>query len=403
MRRKTQRGESAGLDIGGIDISDASVSYSDAQAGETYRLTSFNLRSGPVASGEPTALSGSFDFELQPADLAGDFDLETTMLLDGEAGTVDFSELEITVLGVDMSVDMEPYSYVEESTPTARIEVDAFSAKNLMSRLEIEPPVTADPDALGKVYGDALLRVTPAAITLSDLSFVVDDTNFEGELAMASDAAGTISFDLTADTMNLGRYMEPANDTGGGGGEAVPVEIPTDLIRAFAVRGKLAMKEAWLSGMQFENVQLGLRLADGRLRMHPISADFFNGKYEGDVQINASGAAPVLSVNENVTGVDLGALAQAMFDQENITGTINGAFQLRGGGEDLAAIQRDLRGNMSMELLDGALEGTDIWYELRRARALLKKEDPPEPELPARTEFSTVRVTGPVTEGVFEQ
>jgi AsmA protein len=243
--------------------------------------------------------------------------------------------------------------------------------------------------------------MTPAAITLSDLNFVVDDTNFEGEMAMASDAAGTISFDLTADTMNVGRYMEPADATAGSGGEAVPVEIPVDLIRAFAVRGNLALKEAWLSGMRFENVQLGLRLADGRLRMHPISADFFNGKYTGDVQINASGAVPELSVNENVNGVDLGALAQAMFDQENITGTINGTFQLRGGGEDLAAMQRDLSGNMSMELLDGALEGTDIWYELRRARALLKKEEPPEPELPPRTEFSTVRVTGPVTDGVF--
>jgi len=395
------QGESASLDIASIDISEASISYTDAQAGETYRLTDFNLRSGRIASGEPTALSGSFDFELQPADLAGDVELETTMLLDGEAGIVDFSDLEITVLGVDMSVDMEPYSYVGDSTPTARIEVDAFSAKSLMSRLDIEPPVTADPDALGKIYGDALLRMTPAAITLSDLTFVVDDTNFAGELAMARDAAGTISFELTADSMNLGRYMEPADASAGGGGETVPVEIPTDLIRAFDVRGSLAMQEAWLSGMQFENVQLGLRLADGRLRMHPISADFFDGKYAGDVQINASGAAPALSVNENVNGVDLGALAQAMFDQENIAGTINGTFQLRGGGQDLAAIQRDLSGNMSMELLDGAFKGTDIWYELRRARALLKQEEPPEPELPARTEFSTVRVSGPVTDGVF--
>ena len=394
-------GESAGLEIGGIDISEAAVIYADAELGETYRLTNLNLRFGRIASGEATPLAGDFDFELQPADLAGDFEFETTMLLDSEAGTVDFSDLEITVLGVDMSVDMEPYSYVEDSTPTARIEVDAFSAKSLMSRLDIEPPVTADPDALGKVYGDALVRMTPEAITLSDLSFVVDDTNFEGEMALANDAAGTISFDLTADSMNLGRYMEPSDETAGGGGEAVPVEIPTDLLRYFEVRGSLALKEAWLSGMQFENVQLGLRLTGGRLRMHPMSADFFNGKYSGDVQINASGAVPSLSVNETVNGVDLGALAQAMFDQENITGKINGTFQLRGAGEDLAAIQRDLSGNMSMELLDGAFEGTDIWYELRRARALLKKEEPPKPTLPARTRFSTVRVTGPVAGGVF--
>jgi AsmA protein len=56
---------------------------------------------------------------------------------------------------------------------------------------------------------------------------------------------------------------------------------------------------------------------------------------------------------------------------------------------------------MSMELIDGTWEGTDVWYELRRARALYKQEEAPEPELPARTRFSTVKASGPVTNGVF--
>ena len=54
-----------------------------------------------------------------------------------------------------------------------------------------------------------------------------------------------------------------------------------------------------------------------------------------------------------------------------------------------------------MELKEGTWEGTDIWYELRRARALLKQEPAPEPELPARTRFSNVSMSGPVTDGVF--
>jgi AsmA protein len=54
-----------------------------------------------------------------------------------------------------------------------------------------------------------------------------------------------------------------------------------------------------------------------------------------------------------------------------------------------------------MELIDGAWEGTDLWYELRRARALYKQEPAPEPKLPARTQFSSVKATGPVSDGVF--
>ncbi len=392
---------SAAFEIGGVRISNATVNYSDAAAGENYRLTNLSLSTGTVARGKPLTLKIDFDFELQPADLAGDFAIETEMMLDGEAGTVDFSRVEISVLGIDISADVEPFSYVEEATPTARVEVDAFSLKSLMERLDIEPPVTADPDALGKVYGDALVRLTDAAIVLTELELVVDDTTYVGEVSLASDAAGTISMNLAADSINLGRYMEPASESGGGRGEAVPVEIPVDLIRSLNVRGRLTVAEAWLSGMKFENAQLGLNAANGRLRLNPLSADLFDGKYAGDVQINASGATPVLSVNENVNGVNLGALAKAMFDKESITGSINGSFQLTGRGDDLAAIQRSLSGNMSMELLDGAWEGTDVWYELRRARALFKKEPAPEPELPARTKFSNVKATGPVKDGVF--
>jgi AsmA protein len=75
---------------------------------------------------------------------------------------------------------------------------------------------------------------------------------------------------------------------------------------------------------------------------------------------------------------------------------------LAGRGSDMAAIQRSLSGDMSIELKDGSFIGTDVWYELRRARALLKGEAAPEAVLPAKTEFSTVRMTGVMTDGVLD-
>jgi AsmA protein len=398
----TGEGAAGTLDIASIVITAAAISYSDAQIGETYRLSDFNLATGRIARGEPIQLQSSFNFELQPADLAGDFSIEAIMTLDADAGTVAFSDVGITTLGIDMSADVAAFSYVDEASPVASFEVDAFSLKSLMARLDIEPPVTADPDALGKIIVDGTATVGTTAITLSGLNLVVDDTTFTGQVSLARDAVGTISIDLAGDSIDLDRYMEPAVDSAAGSAEAIPVEIPTDLIKPLNVRGKLTVDEAWLSGMQFKNVELGLRAADGDLRLHPISADFFDGKYEGDVRINAAGATPVLSVNENIRNVNLGALAVAMFDQENITGSINGSFRLAGQGDDLAAIQRSLNGSMSMELIDGTWEGTDIWYELRRARALYKQQPAPEPELPPRTRFSNVKATGPVTNGVFQ-
>ena len=391
---EAQDGRDISLAISSIEISNAAIHYADSQTGESYKLTNLDLTTGRVSGGEPIDIRSDFDFDLQPADLSGDVSIETSLVPSEDKG-VTLGDTEISVLGVDATLS------VAGEEPGARLQIDAFSLKSLMTRLNIEAPVTADPDALGKIIFDGNVQVNDDAISVTGLELVVDDTTFSGKLSVARNEAGTISIDLAADSIDLDRYMEPAADASASSGNAVPVEIPADLIRALNVRGGLTVKKAKLSGMTFDNVTLGLNAADGNMRLHPIIADFFDGKYDGDVRINASGSVPVLSVNENVRDVSLESLARAMFEQENITGTINGSFRLSGRGESLAAIQRSLGGNMSMELLDGAWEGTDLWYELRRARALYKQEPAPEPELPARTQFSSVKATGPVTDGVF--
>ena len=388
------QGQEISFAISSIQISNAAINYADSQAGESYRLTDVNLTTGRVSGNDPIDIRSDFNFDLQPADLSGDVSIETSLVASEEKG-VTLGDTEISVLGIDARLS------VAGEGPGARLQIDAFSLKSLMTRLNIEAPITADPDALGKIIFDGNVQVSDDAISVTGLELVVDDTTFSGTLSVARNEAGTISIDLAADSIDLDRYMEPAADASASSGNAVPVEIPADLIRALNVRGGLTVETARLSGMTFDNVKLGLNAADGDMRLHPITADFFDGNYDGDVRIDASGAVPTLSVNENVRDVSLASLARAMFGQENITGTINGSFKLGGRGESLEAIQRSLGGTMSMELIDGAWEGTDLWYELRRARALYKQEPAPEPKLPARTQFSSVKATGPVSDGVF--
>ena len=389
------------LEINSIGINDANLAYTDAQLGERYLLTDFNLTTGGIGAGKPLAITGGFDFELQPADLRGTFELSADLVFDTAAQTVGMNNLDIEVAGVEIGAQVEPFTYAGDLMPVVAFETGAFSLKSLMQALGMEPLETADPDALGKVMLGGTARVTPQAIGIDDLQLRVDDTTFAGKVSVARDAAGTISADLAGDAIDLTRYMAPATEGAAEGGEAVPVEIPADLIRAFNLRGELTLDEARLSGLEFTGVKLGVTARDGNLRMHPITAQLYGGSYEGDVRIDASGDTPVLSVNEKVQGVDLGSLAMAMFDQQNISGDINGTFTLSGRGADLGVVQKSLRGNMAFELVDGAWDGTDVWYQLRRARAVLKKEPVPEPQTPVRTKFSTVRLTGPVRDGVF--
>jgi AsmA protein len=432
-------GPSATIDIASVAVTDAALSYSDASSGDRFELTNLNLASGRIAAGEAVPLDGGFAFRLDPAGLSGEVDIGVVVAFDSDAATISISDLDIggrvdgiaevpatfrfaapaiqlqteaqsadlgeinvQLMSVDVLADVEPFSYAGDPQPSATIGIAAFSPRTLMQELAIEMPPTADPDVLDKLIVDAKAKVGANAITLTGLKLVIDDTTFTGELSVPRSAEGTFELDLAGDRIDLARYMAPAGEESGAGESAGgTVEIPVELIRALNARGNLSIASASLGNILFEKVTLGVNSADGKLRMHPIAADFFDGGYRGDVRIDASGDVPSISVNENIVNVSLEPMMKAMYDVEDVTGTVNGTFRLGGRGADMDAIRRDLDGSLSIELLDGAWEGTDVWYELRKARALIRGEAAPQAPATPRTQFSSMKASGKVTDGVM--
>ncbi|MBT8092936.1 MAG: AsmA family protein [Gammaproteobacteria bacterium] len=397
----------AAVDVAGVEFSDATVSYHDAVSGSRYTLTNAGMRIGPVTGTAQNLLVKGFSLD---GTLDGVGAMPTELSISTKSigiNTVDqlitMQPLELGALGMEINAEVQPFSYEGDVQPSAAIKVDAFSPRSLMTVFGTEPPETADPVALTRLIIEARAALKAETIDLTDVSIKLDDTTLRGSLTVPRSSSGAYRFDLAADRIELARYMEPASETATGkAGESVPVDIPTDLIRALNARGNLRVAAATLGDMLFEDVVLGLNAGKGDLRLNPVTAQLFGGTYSGDVRINAAGDTPALSVDEKIDGVDLGNLVGAMFGKENVTGGISGGFKLAGRGQDLAAIQRSLAGNMSFQLKDGAYEGTDIWYELRRARALLKRETPPTAALPARTRFSAVTATGVVRDGVMQ-
>ena len=62
------------------------------------------------------------------------------------------------------------------------------------------------------------------------------------------------------------------------------------------------------------------------------------------------------------------------------SGRGSAAIKAAGAGADSAALLRTLTGTLEFHVDNGALEGADLWYEIRRARAVLKQQP-----IPART------------------
>ena len=434
-------GSTSGIDINSIEIVSASLRYVDEEAGSVIVLDGVNLKLGQLKSdGSPVPVDAELSFDIQPSGLKGQLSLDTRLGFNADGGLLQLNALsvdgvieglasiptrmslktdaievstresrvsaqpvELSMLDMNLTVNVQPFSYEGEVTPKATIAVDAFSPRSVMQLFDVAPPETADPVALSRLIIDATAELTGSAIELTDIVVKLDDTSLTGVVSIPRTESGFYQFDLAGDAIELARYMAPVTESDATDrSEAVAVEIPTDLIKPLNARGKISLKTASLGNIVFENINLGLNSSKGKMRIFPISSDLFDGTYKGDVRIDVSGNTPRLSFDEKIAGVDLAKIAKAMFDQSNITGLIDGSFTLSGVGKDTVALQKTLSGNMVLQLKDGAYEGTDVWYELRKARALLKGEAPPEPKLPAKTEFSSVRVSGVVKNGIMQ-
>ncbi|MEL7022343.1 MAG: AsmA family protein [Pseudomonadota bacterium] len=436
-------GDATEIDVsfGGLIVRDASVTYVDGSSETTYRLEDLDLElrgddlTQPldltmafVASADPGALrvQAAFDTSIQMAgadetlrfvdlDLTGSvsseelpspapFALESdSIVLDFANNTLNVAPTRIDLLELSMLLVASGSGPAAPLDLSGRIEVESFEPAKLLPRLGIDAPVTADPEALRAVSFQSEFDATFESAGLRDLTLVVDDTELSGELSIVNFANMGLRFDLTGDSMILDRYLPPAEDEAvadDAGDALAETALPVDLLKGMEAAGRLRFGRLVLGDLPFESLDLGLTVKDSKAQLQPVRATVLEGRYEGDVRIDASRAVPRLSLNERIDDLNLGAMASLLFDQDNVEGRLNGSFTLAGQGVTLADIRSSLNGDVAIVLADGALRGTDLWYEIRRARALFKQSPPPPAPAEARTEFSSISGTAVVRDGV---
>jgi AsmA protein len=434
----------AGIDelrVAGISLTDATIDWRDAAADAHYRLDAVGLTTGAIEPGLPFDVDGGFTLATLPEGPAGEFELAAVVtpdlageriVLDGllfegrlepggemqpfdvglsarrlafamaeQALELDAGALEVASLRIQADL---AGTLGEATSLSGRIEAPRFSPKELAATFGLPLPATADPSVLELMSFDAEVAVTGDSVALSGMRARLDDTELTGDFSVRDFESPGYRFSLEGNRIDLDRYLAPPSDDAPAEADTAALdatEIPVETIRSLDAEGTLKFGEIVLGGLTFRTIELGVTAGDGRVRLHPIGARVLEGGYEGDVRIDASGATPRLSVDERVEGVQLAALGRELFETDKLSGSLQGRFALSGSGANLAEIRRDLGGDVGFELSDGAFEGTDLWYQIRRARALFRQEPPPEAPAEPRTPFSTVRGTGTVSGGVL--
>lgn len=430
-------GDGAAIDlgIGAIEIADAEVSWSDGATGTEWLLTALTLEAADFGPDRAFPLSIEFDFSGPDIDVSIESEMSAEISLaenayrldnldvtiDGEgaawpggggragltfdtfaanldAQTVSLQGLTLEMLGLVIDGTLSGEQLFDNLTLTGGIEIHEFDPNDLLDAfaLEIE---TADPDVFRRASARAEFIYDSTQMGMRNMDLRLDDSTLTGSLGLVRDA---LRFDLDVDRINIDRYLPPGEDTPSEDeGSIDEVDLPIDPLRDFVANGNLSLDEAQFLGMTFTNATFALVAGNGRMTLTPTGS-LYGGSLNGEIGIAVQGDSARLSLRQNLTAVDLQGLGRDFLKTESLTGTGNVNLDVAATGSNVGAIRRDLDGTVSFALSDGAWEGIDAWFELRRAWNLVRRGPAPErePGTP-RTTFGRISGSGVVEDALL--
>jgi len=440
---RVEGGEGRGLAvlaIGGLEITDAQLSFQDAVSGARYQLSDFSLTSGAIALGKPTELDLRFRVEANQPELHANIGLQTTLTLteslrqvtladtrleiDGKgaalpvpeltlrlsshialdlaADTLAVSQLQLKTLGMVIGAEVKGSQLTKNPQFAGNLRLEPFNPRNLILQLGQPIPEMADTAALGKLSVDTAFTASTKRAALSDLKVLLDDTALTGKLSVTDFARQSLRFDLNLDIINLDRYLPPPQEAPPTAGAATvgTAELPMDLLRSPDVAGTVRIEKLIASNLRSEKVKVGISAKGGRIKVHPATAKLYGGSYNGNIGLDARGKEPIFSFNESLTKVQIGPLLKDLMGDDKILGTANLQAKLTAKGAGPDAIRRTLNGTASFRFEDGMVNGINVAQLLREVSAKLKGEKLAESDEPNATDFAALSGSAKIKNGV---
>lgn len=443
-------GEPPVLKLAGLTLTDGRISYTAAPGGQAVRIEPLQLELGAIEGGAPFPLQGAFGFVDEAAGHRVDVTLKTTLAAGEGVDRVALSALATTVAGTlagdmplalrltaprgvlsladDIGLDLESFSASVEALGGGTLAVEGRGRVAARPALDGTLDVTGlAPRALLAVAGTALQTTDPAVLTrlagrgrwqldagalaLEDLDVTLDDTRFTGRVRYPWAPGAALRLELALDDIDIDRYLAPdgaATEPDGEGAAALPTPpaagaqaSPFEALRGPTLAGRIDIARLRVAGLRLEGLSAPLELRDGRLRIEPLGAQLYGGRVAGRAALDVTRDEARLTLRQQLDGLDLGRFLADFAGIDNITGTTRLGLDVEARGNDAGALLRSLSGELTLGVADGVYRGMDLWHEVRRARAVLRREPvPPAAESP-QTALQRVELAGPVRDGRF--
>ncbi|MCP5305679.1 MAG: AsmA family protein [Chromatiaceae bacterium] len=444
-------GESTPLTVHlqGIQIEDARIAWQDRQAGQSYVLDGVRLVTGALAPGATVPVEAGMTFtSVTPAmtlkvgldarvssdqalkvfrvdglslalDASGEglpadgaqLELKTDLVADTKADTLRLDNLSVT--GPAMAAKGEIALSALQTNPAAkgRLTIAETNLKTLASMFA-SPIETTDPAVLTRASGELDFSYADGALKLDPLAVRLDDSSLSGHLHLLPGDGPVVRTRLDLDQIDLDRYMPPAvaSDTpaaepvqpGAETASATATGDPFAALRTLDFVGEFKIGKLTVAKARMTNVTSKIVSSKGVLKVEPMTAQLYEGNFNGAVTLDASGAKPKVQVKEALTGIQIGQLLGDVAGENRLVGRGEVHADISVVGLSESEVRQTLNGTSRFAFRDGAWKGANIAQIIREASAALNlgggKLDV---GTPGQTDFSELGGSLKMTNGVI--
>jgi uncharacterized protein involved in outer membrane biogenesis len=191
-------------------------------------------------------------------------------------------------------------------------------------------------------------------MTAKVTSTAVDMADIEGFWAAKPEQPGSTKGEHAAAAPPKPRAEDAKADTKPA--EAAPVvpeePIRLDKMRAMDVDLDFQGKSIKSSGPALDNINVKLKLVDGKAVLQPFELGIFKGRVAGNLTLDGSQKVPALSGDVRLQDVQLGSLLQATGLDDKSVGSFRGAARIRTNGGTLHQLLANMDGDGTL-LMEG--------------------------------------------------
>lgn len=366
-----------------------------------------------------TGINGnSSNLELKPFSLEGVFSgkqipnspvklmvkADSEINLDKE--TFNLSGLQIKGLGLDVKGNIKASKIKSEPAISGDIALAPFNLRQFMQSLNKDVPETADATVL-KHFGIATaFSGTMTSLNLKGLKAELDETRLQGDINLKRISPLDIEFGLGVDQLNADRYLPPETEAKAVTPEAAAVGaatgLPVETLRAIKIKGDFAMGKLVIANAKLSDMELSIRADKGIIDLAPAKAKLYQGSYDGDIHLDATGELPKLTMNTKLSGVEAEPLLTDVVGSANAKGTANISLSVSSKGADINTLRNTLAGKGDILIEKGTLIGVDVKNVLHQVEIMIETKNFGKPDPGEKTEFDKLTATLDINNGIID-